>query len=462
MSLKRPLTEDKDAFPSPRGPKRRHILDSSLPPSSPFATSSSLFATPRKPYAWIVPSDSPTNPFGRIRRLTQCSTLPGRTPFSRHLALRFQLVRPDRDATANGRNVNRDGVYRIMQVPLSYTLGHLRKLLAYSFHPSAEEGVIVPYNFRRSSTRLSGRISDVLKTPSVDAYSPDKGKEKESSIPREPGHLFEVHRRVVMHPKGRNIGEIKEAKTWIKSSRTRDPFHYPVNTSHLSEDTLWEDNEEGQDWRWEAEEDFTLGQAWPNGVDASRAITYHHNSSTQIHITINTKKVQKRKGVGNKPFTFQAYGSVDLDAPDDTLRLGMIDTLRWNKIGGFERFLKAEAEKERVSRQDDEEGTEEDAEGDFDPDMSSATLPMLFSSPGSFGAITPFPTEPMHRRRVHYEHSRILKLTRKNMKDAMKDAGLSDEEEVKEPEVDELDDDQYDASSEQPSDWDPFREEGDV
>ncbi|KAH7924393.1 hypothetical protein BV22DRAFT_1035206, partial [Leucogyrophana mollusca] len=320
MSLKRPLDIDDRPVSSspPRGPKRRQLAESSLPPSSPFASSSSVFATPRTPCTWVVPSDSPTNPFGRIRRLTQSTTLPYRTPFSKHLALRFQLVRPGADANGNGRNVNRDGVYRILQVPLSYTLGHLRRLLAYAFHPSAQDDIVEPYNLRRSSKRLSGRGSNVITS---DIPSSDKGKEP--SPARETGHLFEVHRRVVMHSNSRRAGEIKEAQTWIKSSTAQDPYHYPGNASHLSEDTLWDDNEEGENWRWEAEEDFTLGQAWPKGGDLSRGITYHHDSSTQVHITINTKKVMSRKGVGNKPFMFQAYGSVDLDSPDDTLCLGV-------------------------------------------------------------------------------------------------------------------------------------------
>lgn len=96
----------------------------------------------------------------------------------------------------------------------------------------------------------------------------------------------------------------------------------------------------------------------------------------QIHITVNTKKVQGRKGVGNMPFVFFSNGSLSLSNPDGTLRMGSIETLRWNRIGAFERYLKAEEEKERAARGNEEvDDEEEDAEGELDPDMV-CTLPM--------------------------------------------------------------------------------------
>lgn len=48
--------------------------------------------------------------------------------------------------------------------------------------------------------------------------------------------------------------------------------------------------------------------------------------------------------------------------------MGSIETLRWNRIGAFDKFLKAEEEKERVAR--GEEADEEDeTDGELDPDM---------------------------------------------------------------------------------------------
>ncbi|KAF9226199.1 hypothetical protein BS17DRAFT_776871 [Gyrodon lividus] len=439
MPPKRPLDVYDTPVSStpPRGPKRRQLIGS-LPPSSPDASSSSIFATPRTPlYTWTVPADSPTNPFGRIRRLTQSTTLPRPTSFSKHLPLRLQFIHP----RADGRDVDRDGIYRIVQVPLNYTLAHMRKLIEYVFTPATDSEIIEPYKLRRPSRRTS-RVA-----------SSSKGKQPEL-LPDPVGHLFEVQKRIVMgHP-----GEIKDAQTWVKASTVRDPYHYPGNES---DDSLWLDpGGKGEEWRWEAEEDFTLMKVWPKGGDLKRGITYYHNGETQIHITVNTKKIQGRKGVGNKPYLFLAGGSLSLSDPDETLRMGSIETLRWNRIGAYEKYLKAEAEKERMARGDQAEEEDDDAEGELALDASSSTLPLyeLSSSPLiiSSNPVTPFPTEPSLRRRVDYERKRLLEIT----KAGMKDAGLSDEEEK---EVDELagngDDDADPAFEEKPSDWDPFGDE---
>ncbi|KAG6333950.1 hypothetical protein ID866_5133 [Astraeus odoratus] len=428
MPLKRSLDAvcDGAVVQTPRrGPKRRQ-LSYSLPPSSPCAPSSS-FATPRTP-AWTVPADSPTNPFGRIRRFTQGTTLPPPTSFSKHLPLRLQLIHPG----ADGRDLRRDGVYRIVQVPLNYTLAHLRKLIAYVFEPATDEEIVVAYNLRRASNHLS------LNMPS----NKSKGKNKEPPSPAVPvGHLFEVQKQVELG----QAGNITSGRTWAKSSTVRDPYHYPGNDPG---DTLFIDDE-SDEWRWVAEEDLQLTKVWPKGGNLTRAIIYHHDAHTQIHITVNTKKIPPRKGVGNKPFLFLTYGSLSLSDPESTLRLGSIDTTRWNRIGAYERFLKAEAERDNIARGLDED-LDEDAEGEIDPVLSSATLPLyeLSSSPflasESSNPVTPFPVEPSRRRRVDYERKRLVKLT----KASMKDAGLSDEED----EVDDVDP----AAEEKPSDWDPF------
>jgi len=49
--------------------------------------------------------------------------------------------------------------------------------------------------------------------------------------------------------------------------------------------------------------------------------------------------------------------------------MGNIETLRWNRIGTFERYLKAEEEKERAARGNEVDDEDEDAEGELDPDM---------------------------------------------------------------------------------------------
>jgi len=251
MPLKRTL--DSPATQTPRrGPKRRH-LSSPLPPSSPCASVSSL-ATPRTP-AWTVPADSPTNPFGRIRRLRHDTTLPPPTSFAKHLSLRFQLIHP----RADGRDSKRDGVYRVVQVPLNYTLAHLRKLIAYVFDPAKKDEITVPYNLRCPPNKLSRTVSSA------------KGKGKESATPTDfIGHLFEVQKQAKVQD-----GVIEEGLTWVKSSTARDPYHYAGNDL---QDTLFLDDENDK-WRWEAEEDIQLAKVWPKGGDLSKAIVYvrqHH------------------------------------------------------------------------------------------------------------------------------------------------------------------------------------------
>lgn len=233
-----------------RSPKRRQLAGS-LPPSSPIPSSSSVFTTPRTPaYNWKAPADSPTNPFGRIRRLTQGTTLPRPTSFSKHLPLRFQFIHPRVD----GREIDRDGIYRIIQVPLNYTLAHLRKLIKYVFDPATEAEIAEQYSLRRSSRRTSS------------ASSSGKGKQVELEDPV--GHLFEIQRKIKMA----GAGQIKEAQTLVKASTTRDPYHYPGNDS---EDSLWlDDDGAGEEWKWEAEEDFTLSKVWPKGGDLARGICY--------------------------------------------------------------------------------------------------------------------------------------------------------------------------------------------
>ena len=260
MAPKRPRAESASTYTPTRGPKRRQLTDS-LPPSSPIPSTSSAFTTPRTPASnWKVPADSPTNPFGRIRRLTQGTTLPRPTSFSKHLPLRFQFIHP----CVDGREIDRDGIYRIVQVPLNYTFAHLRKLVQYVFNPAMDDEIVEPYNLRRASRRTSS------------VSSSSKGKQVE--LVDQVGHLFEVQRKIKMG----SAGQIKTGQTWVKASTVRDPYHYPGNDS---EDSLWLDDEgAGEDWKWEAEEDFTLSKVWPKGGDLARGIVYVSNPTFQLRI----------------------------------------------------------------------------------------------------------------------------------------------------------------------------------
>lgn len=228
MALKRSLESIQPGSPA----KKRHI-SYSKPPQTPFASCSGTWpSTPKTPYP-LYPSDSPTNPFGRkhIQRLSY--TLPPATSFSRHLALRFQFVR-------RGVSPRQGGIYRVVQVPLSYTFVHLRCLIAYLFNGARQIG------------------NDIDE------------------------HWFEIKRDTTMFSPLYKPGEIKTGQTWAKLSTVKDPCRY--NFEQRLEDDEEEDeldNEgsesipsDSEDWQWEDEGETKLGHAWPAGIDLDRGIIY--------------------------------------------------------------------------------------------------------------------------------------------------------------------------------------------
>ena len=231
-----------------------------LPPSSPSkkihtstpasrSTASSLFSTPYTPSVYSIPADSPTNPLGLKRRVNNL-TLPKSTPFSKHIALRFQLITGSEttplpkpslwvtssssstfpsDNAVHSKNPKAtqyasEGTYRIVQAPLSYTFRHLRALILFLFSGN-------PVTW-----------------------------------PRVPGHLFAVHHGISIGAQG----EITHGRVRVKLSRARDPYYSSRSLADIiaaadaqgQGDEDLEDEEEDASWRWEGEDDFTLGHVW--------------------------------------------------------------------------------------------------------------------------------------------------------------------------------------------------------
>jgi hypothetical protein len=256
--------------PSSSSPAKK-IHASSTPASRSTATyGSSAFSTPYTPSVYSIPADSPTNPLGLKRRVNNL-TLPKATPFSKHVALRFQLITAADPAPSSKRSSLWDtspdsspssdalgaaafsknplatqyaseGTYRTVQAPLSYTFRHLRALILFLFSRNT--------------------------TAAVDAQRP-----------RVPGHLFVVHHGISIG----DPGEIVRGRTRVKLSRARDPYYSSRSLADLiaaadsqgqGEDDL-EDEEEDASWRWEGEDDFTLGHVWESRVrDPKRGIIY--------------------------------------------------------------------------------------------------------------------------------------------------------------------------------------------
>ncbi|KAH9017265.1 hypothetical protein EDB84DRAFT_1629148 [Lactarius hengduanensis] len=119
-------------------------------------------------------------------------------------------------------------------------------------------------------------------------------------------------------------GEITRGRVQVKLSRAQDPYYSSRSLVDLiatadaqgqDEEDL-EDEEEDTSWRWEGEDNLTLGHVWDiRSRDPKRGIIYHHDDKTSMHITLNTQTVPHRKGVGNMPFVFHAYGTAHLDPP---------------------------------------------------------------------------------------------------------------------------------------------------
>lgn len=217
-------------------PAKRRAYD--LPPSSsPFqprtpdtnypSSPTRSFKSPYPP----IPVDSPSNPLGRKRSLASCSSLPLPTTFGQHLPFRFQLIRP-------GAKKSED-VYRIVQVPLSYTFSHLKVLIWYLFGGS--------YVSRTSEALL-----------------------------KDTEHVFEIKENVILQDALSRPGTLKTGDTVVKLSSTLNPFGYNTNDDDEDSDADAVDLEDAEEkWKWEAEEDVPLTNLWHGPhVDLNKAILY--------------------------------------------------------------------------------------------------------------------------------------------------------------------------------------------
>jgi hypothetical protein len=105
------------------------------------------------------------------------------------------------------------------------------------------------------------------------------------------GHLFEVKKSASVYNQLYKPGQVKSGQTWVKLSSSQNPYRYRKGylndeeedqlSSDIDEDVRSEedseycgDDEEQEDWKWEDEEEFTIGHAWPKGPELERAIVY--------------------------------------------------------------------------------------------------------------------------------------------------------------------------------------------
>ncbi|THU97860.1 hypothetical protein K435DRAFT_838373 [Dendrothele bispora CBS 962.96] len=313
---------------------KRASSPDSCPPAKRFrlSSSSTFSSSSIFPSYPSIPSDSPSNPFGRTRTLSL--TLPPRTGFGKHLPLRFQFFRPG----ASWKR-DREGIYRIVQVPVTYNFTHLKYLIFYLF--GGQHGI------------------------------PDQDGS-------EFGHLFQVRKNVAMFQPSYRPGTIKTSDPWIRLSSARDPYRYKKEWDYAlnmdgnddveDEDASLDIEEEDDSVKWEAEEDFTLAHIWPfdkhKRPNDKFAIIYHHNTNsttppTRIQITLNKSPVPSRKGRGNEPHVFSARGHVYISPLEPDEKAGAddndreaddrlvtdedptveLDPASWNEEGAFEQYL---------------------------------------------------------------------------------------------------------------------------
>ncbi|KAJ7731103.1 hypothetical protein DFH07DRAFT_847587 [Mycena maculata] len=397
MTPKRTLEGRSSSSEPPK--KRRHTTS---------GTSSSPFRHPyisSTPYPFC-PSDSPSNPFGRTRTWNLLQALPPATSFSKHLPLRFQYLK--RDAPRE----TLDGIYRVVQVPQSYTLVHLKSLLGFLF---------------------GGAYGQI----------PPSAEEEEEG----PAYIFEIKKRMALYSSLYKPGQIKYGSTWAYSSSILDPYLYypdwdtdddPGEEARDSTPPMEEPVEDER--KWTAEEDLTIAHVWPEGGDMTRGIIYQHSPDLQIHITINTMPITSRRGKGNLPHVFRACGLVYLDEPDEEDGLededptALLDPSNWNepekafaKYYGRHTLLPfAGYHKEAASSSPSLPSltfssspvrTSSSSSPSLATSSSSRVSPMRIfgSSPGHFPKYTPAP-RPAQRKRIRHLQDRLGALTREGAK----------------------------------------------
>ncbi|KAJ3552349.1 hypothetical protein NM688_g4191 [Phlebia brevispora] len=291
-----------------------------------------------------VPCDSPSNPFGLKRSLIALE-LPPPTLFRHHIALRFQLVDEQKRI---GKNLI------VFLFATDIDINRVK---------SPKAGVR-----RKTMTATTGRVSRARASSIIEPTTKGKGKAARTL----------AERRAQRETRGADTGSSPGAKTWFKSSSIRDRRLFkdvfdPLGlTDDESSNPLDEDEPENGAWRWEAEDDLTLGTVWPDRPNLERGIIYHHSPSVSVHITANTLPVEKRRGHGNEPHIFLTQGSAESlirvahlspeydgregsAAAEDELELcatpdSETQIARWNESHAFSKFLKEEGERERAMR----------------------------------------------------------------------------------------------------------------
>ena len=161
-----------------------------------------------------------------------------------------------------------------------------------------------------------------------------------------------------------------------------------------------------------------------------------------IHITLNKSDFERKKSRTNRPFVIAAR---DPDGPVE-------DCSVWNKGRNFERFLNQVMNEER-------EEEEEDSDDDFN------IVPRSDTPTDPFSLITPYPSEPLHQKRLESAKRRLSRElpAKKGGDESSSSEPSSEEDETRarrsksvQGEEDEKEKDCF------VDDWDPFGDEAEL
>ncbi|THH07559.1 hypothetical protein EW145_g3297 [Phellinidium pouzarii] len=250
-------------------------------------------------FALHIPSDSPSNPFGRFKPFIP-RDLPRETPVSDHLILRFQLVS------------QAHSVHRIVSVPANYTFWHLSRLTQFLF------------GWKDERTERSGSSHVKVK--------------------RRVEHVFTVQKRATFYP---NLnGLIKSGETVVRVAGNVKNLKLRIKDNIT----------------WEREECYMLRQLWHrlgSSTDVSRVVIYDYDALSSrkeiVHITISSESdklramLQNPDDLGNTPFVIMGQGLPDDDDDDEDFAL---DLEQWNEPSAFENYI--------LSQEEDEEDGDDD------------------------------------------------------------------------------------------------------
>lgn len=217
-----------------------------------------------------VPQDSPTNPFG-LKRSLAALELPRATSFGKHICLRFQLCDDRFNSAALSKRRDRDGIFRVVQVPLNYSFRHLHKLILYLFASDIGE-------------MHSNRVKLAMRNAAAEGKG--KGRARDpgyTSASEWGGHFFEVLKNAYLHrdssSKRGMIMPGAKLRHKLSSVRERRLFRDLLDPDNTEGEgalpkALEDEDVENEDWSWEAEDDFTLGQLYTRGPMLDRGVIY--------------------------------------------------------------------------------------------------------------------------------------------------------------------------------------------